>query len=158
MGDKCAPLICKLLSSQSERRDNVVWLAGLRGEAPESKSYKNGLQSIILRYNSFKDFTASEISRVLLYDIYLRSIDMRNNLIKEKGTKELFSVMKSNKTLLNLDLRGNSGFTSIYHRKIAIKLLNNIRKAQNDNDVDEHKWMNPELLTIEVPEHLLKAI
>ena len=80
---------------------------------------------------------ASELSRVLTYDIYLKSIDLRNNLIKEKGVKELVGVAKSNKTILNLDLRGNTGFTSLNHRKVAIKLLNNIRRAQSDPSVNE---------------------
>lgn len=76
-----------------------------------------------------KDSSANEFARVLTYDTYLRSIDMRNNLVKEKGIKEIVGVMKSNKTLLNMDLRENIGFTPLYHRKLAIKLLNNIRKA-----------------------------
>ena len=69
--------------------------------------------------------------------MYIKSIDLRNNIIKEKGIKELLGVAKSNKTILNLDCRGNPGFTSLYHRKMAIKLLNNIRKAQTDPEVDE---------------------
>ncbi len=136
----------------------MVWLAGLRGEAPKGQKHKEGLQSLILRYNSFKDYTASGINRVLTYDVYVKSVDLRNNIIKEKGVKELVGLAKTNKTILNLDLRGNPGFSSLYHRKLAIKLLNNIRKAQQTKEVDEQKWMNPELLTIEVPEHLLDAI
>jgi Ran GTPase-activating protein (RanGAP) involved in mRNA processing and transport len=58
----------------------------------------------VLRYNSFKDFSAAELSRVLLYDVYIKSIDLRNNLIKEKGVKELLNVVKTNKTILNMDI------------------------------------------------------
>lgn len=58
----------------------------------------------MLRYNSFKDFSAAELSRVLLYDVYIKSIDLRNNLIKEKGVKELLNVVKTNKTILNMDI------------------------------------------------------
>ena len=67
---------------------------------------------------------------MLTYDIYIKSIDLRNNIIKEKGIKQLMGVMKTNKTILNLDTRHNPGFNSVIHRKIAIKLLNNIRVAQ----------------------------
>lgn len=35
MGDEMASYIAKIISNQSERRDNVVWLAGLRGETPK---------------------------------------------------------------------------------------------------------------------------
>lgn len=56
MGDDMACYIAKIIANQSERRDNVVWLAGLRGEAPQGDEYKAGLQSLILRYNDFGDF------------------------------------------------------------------------------------------------------
>jgi Ran GTPase-activating protein (RanGAP) involved in mRNA processing and transport len=89
MGDDMAPFIAKIISNQSERRDNIVWLAGLRGEAPKSGDYKSGLQSMILRYNDFENYICSEISRVLLYDIYFKSIDLRNNNIDIKGVKDM---------------------------------------------------------------------
>ena len=38
-------------------------------------------------------------------------------------------MLSSNKTLLNMDIRSNPGLDSILHRKIAIRLLNNIKKA-----------------------------
>lgn len=56
MGDDMAPFIAKIISNQSERRDNIVWLAGLRGEAPKNEDYKTGLQSMILRYNDFGSY------------------------------------------------------------------------------------------------------
>jgi Ran GTPase-activating protein (RanGAP) involved in mRNA processing and transport len=113
MGDDMACYIAKIISNQSERRDEIVWLAGLRGEGPEdiesrqkaqyrmTGDYKSGLQSIILRYNDFKNYVCSEIARVLFYDIYIKSIDLRNNLIEEKGVKDMLNFMQSNKTLLN---------------------------------------------------------
>lgn len=101
MGDDMAPFIAKIISNQSERRDNVVWLAGLRGEAPRNDDYKTGLQSMILRYNDFGSYICGEISRVLLYDIYFKSVDLRNNDIDTKGVKDMCNFLKSNKTLLN---------------------------------------------------------
>jgi len=95
MGDGASSFITKLIAAQSERRDNVVWLCGLRGEEPDN-SFKGGLQSLNLRYNSFKDYVACEIAWVLTYDTYVKSIDLRNNLIKEKGVKELVNVIKAN--------------------------------------------------------------
>lgn len=56
-----------------------------------------------MRYNSLNDFVAFELSRVLVYDTYLKSIDIRNNVIKAKGIKELVNVVKTNTSLLNLD-------------------------------------------------------
>lgn len=129
MGDKCSSYLSKLIANQSERRDNCVWLHGLWGEIPEVYELQSGLQNIILRYNSLNDFVACEISWVLLYDTYLKSLDLRNNVINEKGMKEFVNVLKTNSTILNLDVRDNKGFNSTYHWKIAIKLLNNIWKA-----------------------------
>lgn len=85
-------------------------------------------------------------------------MDLRNNKIEENGVKDMANFLKSNKTLLNLDLRFNIGFTSVLHRKVAISLLNNLRRAKLDPKVDEQKWMNPELLTIEVPENMVASI
>lgn len=84
MGDEMATYISKIISIQSERRDEAVWLAGLREELPEEE-YKNGLQSLVLRHNDFSDFLCNEISRVLYFDVYLKSIDLRNNQISSKG-------------------------------------------------------------------------
>lgn len=61
-----------------------------------------------------------------MFDTYLKSIDLRNNIIKSKGIKELVNVLKINSNILNIDARMNPGFDQTYHRKIAIKLLNNI--------------------------------
>jgi Ran GTPase-activating protein (RanGAP) involved in mRNA processing and transport len=104
MGDKVSSFLTKLISNQSERRDNVVWLHGLRGEVPKPKELQSGLQSLVLRYNSLKDFSACEISRVLTFDTYLKSIDLRNNLFKSKGIKEIVNVLNINTSILNIDL------------------------------------------------------
>ena len=164
--------IKNIVSNECERRDNIVWLAGLRGEDPNSdeqvyetyseqqffKSWKSGLQSLVLRYNDFGNYICSELSRVLSFDIYIKSIDLRNNEIDQSGVKDLINSLKSNKTILNCDIRYNKGFIPYLHRKLAINLLNNLRRAKLDPKVDEQKWMNPDLLTIEVPEYMVSEI
>lgn len=115
MGDEMATYIAKIISSQSERRDNVAWLAGLRTEEPTDEYYKAGLQSLVLRYNDFGNYVCGEISRVLFFDIYLKSIDLRNNLIEKEGVKDICYFLKSNKTLLNCDLRHNPGLINKLH-------------------------------------------
>ena len=158
MGDDMACYIAKIIANQSERRDNVVWLAGLRGEAPQGDEYKAGLQSLILRYNDFGDFVWAELSRVLLYDVYIKSVDLRNNKIGEKGIKDMCNFLKSNKILLNCDLRDNIGFIGKLHRNIVIKLLRNLKLAKEDPRIDEQKWINSDLLMVEVPEYLIEKI
>ena len=162
MGDDMACYISKIISNECERQDNVVWLAGLRGEKPgddpRTSNKSSVLYSIVLRHNDFKNYICSELSRVLLYDIYLRSVDLRNNNIEESGVKYMTECMKTNKTLLNCDLRQNEGFTASLHRKIAISLLNNLRIAKQNPKIEVQKWINPELLTIEVPENMVPMI
>jgi hypothetical protein len=167
MGDDMACYIAKIISNEWERRDNVVWLHGLRGEKVAQQDSKksniktsrhSGLQSLILRYNDFQNYLCGELSRVLSYDIYVRSIDLRNNNITEKGVKYLISSLKSNKILLNWDLRDNDGFIPKLHRKLAILLLGNLKRAQIKRVVDVEKWVNSELLTIEVPENMVEQI
>lgn len=55
-------------------------------------------------------------------------------------------------------MRGNIGFTDKLHRIMVIKLLRNLKKAKNDPKINERKWMNPELLTIHVPPHMVAKI
>lgn len=39
-----------------------------------------------------------------------------------------------------------------------MKLLRNLKRAKKDPKVDEKKWMNSELLTIQVPQHMVAKI
>ena len=71
---------------------------------------------------------------------------------------EFVSLLKSNRSLLSLDLRFNSGFGAKTHRRVAMALLRNIKAAQKDPSVTEERWIKPELLTIEVPESMLHSI
>mmetsp|Transcript_32156 Transcript_32156/g.28501 ORF Transcript_32156/g.28501 Transcript_32156/m.28501 type:complete len:268 (-) Transcript_32156:8-811(-) len=158
MGDEMGSYIAKVISNQSERRDNVVWLAGLRGETPSNEEYKSGLQSLILRYNDLGDYTCSELSRVLLYDVYIKSIDFRNNDISDKGIKDMCNFLKSNKTVLNCDLRLNPGSKLKLLRNLMLKLLRNLNVAKKNPRIDEKRWMNPELLTIEVPRYMASKV
>lgn len=39
-----------------------------------------------------------------------------------------------------------------------MKLLRNLKRAKRDPRIDEKKWMNAELLTIEVPAHMVADV
>ncbi|CAI2366044.1 unnamed protein product [Moneuplotes crassus] len=157
MRDEMSTFISKIISLQSERRDQAVWLAGLREELPEQKELKSGLKSLILRHNDFSQALCSDISRVLYFDIYLKSLDLRNNLIEAKGIKEMKYFLNANKSLINLDIRQNPGLSSKLHRTIVVKLLRNIGHAKRTAS-DEMRWMNAEVLICEVPRHLAPKI
>jgi hypothetical protein len=102
--------MAKIISAQSERRDNIVWSYSLRGEMPPSNEYKLGLKQLILSYNSFSDILASELVMALRNDVYMRSIDLRSNHISEYWVKEFIKLFDTNMSLTNIDLRENEGF------------------------------------------------
>lgn len=47
-------------------------------------------------------------------------------------------MLKKNKTLINLDLRGNPGYEPALHKKVVLKLLSNLKK-ENERG---YKWVN----------------
>jgi hypothetical protein len=126
LDDRCSYLISKIVSSQGERRDNIVWTYSLRGELPPSNEYKEGLKQIILTHNSFSDVLASELVIALRNDVYMRSVDLRCNMVSERWVVEFAKLLRTNKTLTNVDLRENVGLTTKHHRNIALSLLSNI--------------------------------
>ena len=66
--DRASYLLAKVISAQSERRDNVVWSYSLRGEVPPGQEDKRGLKSMILSHNALGDPTASELVLAIRHD------------------------------------------------------------------------------------------
>jgi len=126
LNDSASHLLSRIVSAQSERRDQVVWAYALRGELPPDDDYKMGLKEIILSHNSLGDITASELVLALRNDIFMRSVDLRSNDIGEEWARELVLMLRDNKTLTNMDLRENPGFSEREHRELALMLLRNI--------------------------------
>ena len=44
------------------------------------------------------------------------------------------------------------------HRGVVLKLLRNLKIAKRNQGLDEMRWMNPEVLILEVPSHLAPKI
>ena len=103
--------ISKIISTQSERRDQIVWACGLRGEVPEGQSHRSGLSKIIIENNGFNDNFLFHLIHALNYDEYIQILSLKNNKISEEGVKECCRLLKSNRSLLSLDLRHNPGYT-----------------------------------------------
>ncbi|CDW75504.1 UNKNOWN [Stylonychia lemnae] len=169
--DDTGYLMAKIVSSQSERRDQVVWTYSLRGELPPNDEYKNGLKQLILSHNNFSDILASELILALRNDLYLRSIDLRNNKISPHWVEEFVKLMKSNGSLTNIDLRENPGLTIKLHRKLALGLLRNIQDlkekgeleldSQDGTNEDESeeikgKFVKFNVFTVEIPQKFMK--
>lgn len=69
-----------------------------------------GLKKIDLSFNKLGKFAAFHISRALKIDSYLRALNLRSNQFDEKDVESFYENMTLNQSLLNLDLRDNSGF------------------------------------------------
>jgi len=103
-------LIVRIMQSQTEKRDCIIWAYGLRNEYPHQID-EIGLKSIILRRNKLgKNFMRS-LARWVKYDEYVRHIDISYNRAGPEATKNFLSLMKQNKSLISLEMRGNSGYT-----------------------------------------------
>ena len=71
------------------------------------------------------------LSVVVAADEYLRVLDLRGNLISEDSIlTEVVPNLKQNKTLTNLDLRENSGYTGKVKKLVALCLLRNLDRLK----------------------------
>jgi hypothetical protein len=104
-------MIGRIISRQSQRRDQIVWMYGLRNEKPTNNDYAKGLVEINLSNNNLSDISADDIANALGYDVYLRvnfkiikKINLSNNQIFEEGCKKFIHVLRKNNSIVNLDL------------------------------------------------------
>ena len=66
--DKYGEMIALIISSQTQRRDQIIWASGLRNDFPSINDYSRGLVSINLRGNKLGKYSADCISKALSYD------------------------------------------------------------------------------------------
>ena len=72
LSDKCGNMVGRIIARQCQRRDQVIWMYGLRNEKPFNNDFSQGLISIDLSNNNLSDNSAEDISNALLYDAYIR--------------------------------------------------------------------------------------
>jgi hypothetical protein len=167
LDDKCGNILGRIIVRQTQRRDQVIWMHGLRNERPLNNDYARGLISINLSNNQLADTSAEEISNALSYDSYIRSLDLRNNLISESGCKMFIKVLRKNLTVLNLDLRQNPGYRldDNLHKRLVLKLSKNIKHLHNQHmegifNNEEYKnlknFVKYEFFNVEVPHHIIE--
>ena len=167
LDDKCGNILGRIIVGQTQRRDQVIWMHGLRNERPLNNDYARGLISLNLSNNQLSDTSAEEISNALSYDSYIRSLDLKNNLLSDSGCKMFIKVLRKNLTVLNLDLRQNPGYTlhDNIHKRLVIKLSKNIKHLHNQHiegifNINEYKYLknfvNYEFFNVEVPQHIIE--
>lgn len=111
--DECGGVVAKMIQEQVEMRDQIVWMAGLRGDIPENIQ-KIGLKEFYLHHNLFGERFIKALGKVIKFDGYLKLLDLSENRIEEKTIKDfLLPCLKVNKTLTNVDLRSNPGYVGL---------------------------------------------
>ena len=166
LNDKYGNMIGRIISRQTDRRDQVIWSYALRNEFPENKDYKNGLISINLNGNHLSSYSADCITTALASDQYVRSIILSNNDFDLEACKKFVYMLRRNMTLLNIDLSSNKGYNDNIQKRLIIKMSKNIKNLYikyKNNEIDEQefeeykKYINSSLFfKIDIPEDVVQ--
>ncbi len=70
--DSASPGVREIINGHTARRNEIVWVCGLRGEAPKANSDKQGLAQLILSKNHLSDQFVADLMAILHFDQYLR--------------------------------------------------------------------------------------
>ena len=163
-GDSYGNIIARIISRQTYRRDLTIWLCGIRNEKPKNE-YKLGLISINLNGNNLSKYSAECITKSLASDQYIRSITLKNNKFQRNECKKFIYMMRKNRTLLNVDLRGNPGYDENIKYRIVLKMSKNIRHLYNQykkniytEEEYKHclKYIDPSFYNLNFPEEIKK--
>ena len=125
--DKYGEMVALIISSQSQRRDQILWASGLRNGSPQINEYSKGLVSINLRGNKLSNYSAECLSKALSHDQYIRIIDLSENNIDNSACKKFIHMMRKNNILLTVDLRENPGYDEEIYQRMIMKMSKNIR-------------------------------
>ncbi len=162
--DKYGKILGRLITRQSQRRDQVIWAYGLRNEKPPNNDYTRGLISIGLKGNLFNEITSFNISNSLLIDQYIRSIDLSENNLNKESCKMFIKIMRKNNVLLNIDLQNNPGYDEEIHARIVMKMSKNIKILYSrylndefrDDEFNEIKgFINQSFFDVDIPEKII---
>ena len=125
--DKYGNMVGRIIARQTYRRDQEIWLCGLRNEVPKTNDYALGLISINLNGNYLSSYSADCITTSLASDQYIRSIVLSNNQFDKESCKKFIYMLRRNMTLLNIDLRDNPGYDDNIKIRLIMKMSKNIR-------------------------------
>ena len=96
------------------------------------------------------NLSCKALSQIIATDESMRVIDLSHNMMTEQVIKEeMIGALKLNKTLTNLDIRENPGYSNKAKKLIALCLLRNIDNLKNavpPIKKIEKSWLNPALL------------
>ena len=125
--DKYGEMVALIISTQSQRRDQILWASGLRNESPQINESSKGLVSINLRGNKLSSYSAECLSKALSHDQYIRILDLSENNLDNSACKKFIHMMRKNNILLTVDLRENPGYDEVIYQRMIMKMSKNIR-------------------------------
>lgn len=94
----------RIIYTQNENRNKILWMYNLRNEKPPSTDYKKGLISLAFDNANIEDNFFNTIIESLEFDNYMKSISFRNNLLSEKNILKTIKILKKNKNITYFDL------------------------------------------------------
>ena len=166
LNDGYGNMIGRIITRQTDRRDEVIWSYALRNEFPKTNDYKNGLIFINLSGNYLSSYSADCITRALSLDQYVRSIILTNNKFDAESCKKFIYMLRKNMTLLNIDLKSNPGYNDNIQKRLIIKMSKNIKNLYikyKNNEIDGNefesykKYINSSLFfNVDIPEDIVE--
>ena len=164
--DKYGNMIGRIISRQTDRRDQLIWLYAIRNEFPNKNEFGGGLISINLNGNNLSSYSADCITTALALDQYVRSIILTNNKFDSNACKKFIYMLRRNMTLLNIDLKSNPGYNDNVQKRLIIKMSKNIKNLYNkykngEFSIEEFenykKFINSSLFfNIDIPEDVIE--
>ena len=165
LNDKYGNMVGRIIARQTYRRDQEIWLYGLRNEVPETNDYTLGLISINLNGNNLSSYSADCITTSLASDQYVRSIVLSNNKFDQESCKKFIYMLRRNMTLLNIDLRDNPGYDDNIKKRLIMKMSKNIRNlyiqfkanVYTENEFQNYKrFIDTSFFDLDIPDDVVE--
>ena len=162
--DKYGEMVALIISTQSQRRDQMLWASGLRNESPQITESSKGLVSINLRGNKLSNYSAECLSKALSHDQYIRIIDLSENNLDNSACKKFIHMMRKNNILLTVDLRENPGYDEAIYQRMIMKMSKNIRylyqQFQNGEYTEEEfenlkEFIDISFFDVDIPQEIV---
>ena len=162
--DKYGEMVALIISTQSQRRDQILWASGLRNESPQINESSKGLVSINLRGNKLSSYSAECLSKALSHDQYIRIVDLSENNLDNSACKKFIHMMRKNNILLTVDLRENPGYDEVIFQRMIMKMSKNIRylyqQFQNGEYTEEEfenlkEFIDISFFDVDIPQEIV---
>ena len=162
--DKYGEMVALIISTQSQRRDQILWASGLRNESPQINESSKGLVSINLRGNKLSNYSAECLSKALSHDQFIRIVDLSENNLDNSACKKFIHMMRKNNILLTVDLRENPGYDEVIYQRMIMKMSKNIRylyqQFQNGEYTEEEfenlkEFIDISFFDVDIPQEIV---